>query len=116
MHKVFIAASEVKQGDTLCYSDLRHFFIEQVSERDGDVVLHAELNTHRFVFKPHHRVRVLLGSDRAVAGHDTAAIEADLAMTRLKQSGQWDAIRFAAANRADFQEQAARAANGWYWA
>lgn len=110
MRKVFIEAGEVHQGDTLVLDPVHGlFFVERVSQRDdGKVGLHALNDTHKFFFQPRDLVRVLLGDDRAVAGDATATIEADLAITRMKQSGQWDDIRFADSRRAEFQELA------WY--
>lgn len=113
MHKVFVQAQEVRAGDTLAFAAPHpHFFVERVSTQDGKTCLHALNDTHKFLYQPTDRVRVLLGNDRAVAGDETAAIEADLAMTRLKQSGEWDAIRFASANQREFQEQFSRASSG----
>lgn len=108
MHKVFVAAAQVRQGDTLCIANPpAQFFVERVSKRgDGLTGLHALNDTRSFFYRPTDRVRVLIGDDRAVAGDETAAIEADLAMVRMKQSGEWDDIRFRDSRRAEFQELA----------
>lgn len=110
MHKVFIQAQEVRAGDTLAFAAPRpHFFVEQVSRReDGKVCLHALNDTHKFIYAPTDRVRVLLGDDRAVAGDETAVIEADLALARLKQSPRWEEMRLAAVNQREFQVQFSR--------
>lgn len=110
MHKVYVAAAEVKQGDTLCLIEPpAQFFIERISTRsDGRVGLHALNESRNFFYLPTDHIPVLIGDDRCVAGDATAAIEADLAITRMKQSGQWDDIRFAQSRRDEFQELAWR--------
>lgn len=117
MHKVFIQAQAVRVGDTLAFAAPHpHFFVERVSLQGGKVCLHALNDTHKFLYLPTDRVRVLRGEDRATAGDETAAIEADLAIAKAKQSGQWDRIRFAEANQRDFQEQFSRANTLGLWA
>lgn len=108
MHKVLIAARDAKQGDMLCTGTLGHFVIEQVSQGEAGVTLHELNKAQSFHYGADDRVLVLRGSDRCAAGDEAAAIQADLAIARMKQSGRWDEIRFRDADRREFNELSSR--------
>lgn len=107
MHRVFVQAREVQQGDTLCFAEpLGHFFVEGVSERpDGKITLHANNNREQFHYAPAAHVRVMLGPDRAVAGDPDAAQQAADIIRRAAIIEARDATRHKAANERAFQEQ-----------